>query len=185
MKILCLRGWKQLGRIITRSSNRKEVRTMFHLLQMVHQQMQQELTILTLLQRAMMLPSSQQRVEHQAIALLIIQNAVQLLEPSKLLPTSNKSLRRSRTTKCPIMEPTNCKQTYTIFTWSHLLIHTRHQAFMQPILSRDIFLLAPPPHLHYQNTSILHLNFYQQPVKCHCHCPPYHHLSFTRICNRC
>jgi hypothetical protein len=45
------------------------------------------------LQRVMMLPSSQQRVEHQAIALLIIQNAVQLAEPSKLLPTSNKSLR--------------------------------------------------------------------------------------------
>jgi hypothetical protein len=65
---------------------------MFHL-QMVHQQMQQELTILTHLQRVMMLPSSQQRVEHQAIALLIIQNAVQLAEPSKLLPTSNKSLR--------------------------------------------------------------------------------------------
>jgi hypothetical protein len=97
---------------------------------MVHQQMQQELTILTLLQRAMMLPSSQQRVEHQAIALLIIQNAVQLTEPSKLLPTLNKCLR---TTKFPMMEPTNFKQTYTIFTSSHLLTHTRHQAFVQAI----------------------------------------------------
>jgi hypothetical protein len=57
-------------------------------------------------------------------------NAVQLTEPSKLLPTSNKSLM----TKFPTMlEPTNCKQTYTIFTSSHLLTHTRHQAFVQPI----------------------------------------------------
>jgi hypothetical protein len=81
-----------------------------YLSQMVHQQLQQGLTILILLRlKAMILPSSQKRVGNQAEASLIIQK--QLMEHTKLPPTSNTSLRMKN---FPLTQPANCKWIFTI-----------------------------------------------------------------------